>query len=165
MVRSLWGYHDMVICMDSSISSTAFMEHLLSLFPQPASCMRKRREVQTKAVKWKNISSPDLTTYVTNEESLKLAVLRRRSRSNQILYQLEDFWLFHKLSYSSQRSCRTLRQDVYMISPFPWPLVHKYTTLDSIFWTLSRGFHGKSRKLYAISPCRLIMRTRNKSYF
>lgn len=126
---------------------------------------KKRGRWQTKAVKWKNISSPDLTTYVTNEESLKLAVLRRRSWSNQILYQLKDFWLFNKLSYSSSVSCRTLRQDVYMISPFPWPLVHKYTTLDSNFWTLSRGFHGKSRKLYAISPCRLIMRTRNKSYF
>lgn len=29
----------MVICMDSSISSTAFMEHLFSLVPRPASCM------------------------------------------------------------------------------------------------------------------------------
>jgi len=32
----------MVICMDSSISSTAFMEHLLSLVPRPASCTEEK---------------------------------------------------------------------------------------------------------------------------
>lgn len=37
----------MVICMDSSISSTAFMEHLFSLVPRPASCMSERAERQS----------------------------------------------------------------------------------------------------------------------
>lgn len=40
--------YDMVICMDSSISSTAFMEHLLSLFPRPASCMTVEKGEEAK---------------------------------------------------------------------------------------------------------------------
>lgn len=42
----------MVICMDSSISSTAFMEHLFSLVPRPASCMSEREGERQRDSEW-----------------------------------------------------------------------------------------------------------------
>lgn len=46
------GVYDMVICMDSNISSTAFMEHLFSLVPRPASCRSEREGERQKGVEW-----------------------------------------------------------------------------------------------------------------